>query len=114
MVNLVKRQQILRGKIFQLSGIGKLGAGPLMSYTISTILGSHDSGHFYYHGWVTGISAGLRLNIYKYVFIQTDLQGAYANYTHTEMGADHQGRSTQHFYSLQYMWSGGLNFPLGR
>lgn len=53
MVNLVKRQQILRGKIFQRSGIGKLGAGPLMSYTISTILGSHDSGHFYYHGWVT-------------------------------------------------------------
>lgn len=113
MVNLVKRQKILNGKVFQLSGIGKLGAGPLMSYTISTILGSHDSGHFYYHGWVTGASAGLRLNIYKYFFIQADLQGAYANYTNTEMGADHQGRSTQHFYSLQYMWSGGLSIPLG-
>lgn len=113
MVNLVKRQKILNGKVFQLSGIGKLGAGPLMSYTISTILGSHDSGHFYYHGWVTGASVGLRLNIYKYFFIQADLQGAYANYTNTEMGADHQGRSTQHFYSLQYMWSGGLSIPLG-
>ncbi len=114
MVNLVKRQRILKGESFQLSGIGKVGAGPLMSYTISTILGSHDSGHFYYHGWVSGVSVGLRLNIYKYVFVQTDLQGAYANYTNTELGADHQGRSTQRFYSLQYMWSGGLNFPLGR
>ena len=114
MINLVKRQNLLSWKNFQLSGIGKIGAGPLISYTISTILGSSDSGRFRYHGWVTGASVGLRLNIYKYLFLQTDLQGAFVNYTTTEMGADRQGRATHTFYSLQYMWSGGFNFPLSR
>ena len=85
-----------------------------MSYTISTILGSSDSGHFHYHGWVTGASLGLRFNIYKYFFLQTDIQGAFANYTNTEMGADRQGLATHTFYSLQYMWAFGFNFPLSR
>jgi hypothetical protein len=112
MLNLVKRHTVLNGNVFQLSGIGKIGAGPLMSYTISTILGSHDSGHFHYHGWVAGASVGLRLKIFKYVFIQTDIQGAFANYTNTEMGEDRQGLATHQFYSLQYMWSGGVEIPL--
>lgn len=114
MLNLVKRQKLFTWKNYQLSGIGKLGAGPLMSYTISTILGSSDSGHFHYHGWVTGASLGLRFNIYKYFFLQTDIQGAFANYTNTEMGADRQGLATHTFYSLQYMWAFGFNFPLSR
>lgn len=114
MMNLVKRQRLITGEHLQLSAIGKVGAGPLMSYTISTVLGSHDSGHFRYHGWVVGASAGLRFNIYKYFFIQSDIQGAFADYTTTELGADRVGRATHHFYSLQYMWSGGLNFPINR
>jgi hypothetical protein len=113
MLNLVKRQTIMDGKTFQLSGIGKIGAGPLMSYTISNVLGSYDSGHFHYHGWVAGASVGLRLYILKYVFLQTDIQGAFANYTNTELGADRQGLATHQFTSLQFMWSGGLEFPLG-
>ena len=113
MANIVKRQKMFSWKNFQISGIGKLGAGPLISYTISTVLGSTDSGHFHYHGWVAGASLGLRINIYKYFFIQSDMQGAFANYTNTELGADRQGLATHHFYSLQWMWAGGVNFPLG-
>jgi len=110
--SLVKRKKLLVGRHFGISAIGKIGAGPMISYTISTINNSHDNGRFHYHGWVTGASVGVRVNIYKYFFLQTDLQGAYANYTNTEMGEERTGRSTQHFYSLQYMWEGGLNFPL--
>ncbi|CAN5351266.1 membrane protein [soil metagenome] len=112
MVNLVKRIKIVKSKNFQLSAIGKVGAGPLISYTISTILGSVDNGHFHYHGWVAGTSVGLRFNIYKYFFIQSDIQGAFANYTNTELGADRQGLATHHFYSLQWIWAGGLNLTL--
>jgi len=114
MLNLVKRQKIWTSAHFELSGIGKIGAGPLISYTISTILSSVDSGHFHYHGWVAGTSLGLRFSIYKYFFIQTDMQGAFANYTNTELGADHQGLATHHFTSLQWIWAGGMQWPIGK
>ena len=112
LLSLVKRQKLIVGKHFGVSAIGKIGAGPLISYTISTIFGSHDNGRFHYHGWVTGASLGVRVNAYKYFFLQSDWQGAYAQYTNTEMGEERTGRSTQHFYSLQFTWEFGVNFPL--
>ena len=114
LVNLVKRFKMLSGKNLQLSAIGKVGGGILMSYTISDILGSHDSGHFHYHGWVVGTSLGIRFDFLKYLFIQTDMQGAFADYTNTYMGADQVGRSTHTFYSLQWTWEGGIRIPLDK
>ncbi|HWA33288.1 MAG TPA: hypothetical protein VG737_04115 [Cyclobacteriaceae bacterium] len=111
--NLVKRQKVVTSKYVNVSGIGKVGAGPLISYTISTVLGSHDSGHFHYHGWVAAASLGVRVDLFKYFFLQTDMQGAYADYTNTELGEDRQGLATHHFYSAQWMWSGGVNLFLG-
>jgi len=113
MVNLVKRQKIWTSRYFGLSAIAKLGAGPLISYTISTVLGNFDSGRFHYHGWVAGTSLGLRFDVYKYLFFQSDMQGAYVDYTNTELGADHQGLATHHFTSLQWIWAFGFNIPLG-
>jgi hypothetical protein len=113
MVNLVKRQKIWSSKYFGVSAIAKVGAGPLISYTISTVLGNFDSGHFHYHGWVAGTSLGLRFDLYKYLFVQSDMQGAYVDYTNTELGADHQGLATHHFTSLQWIWAFGINVPIG-
>lgn len=110
--SLIKKQQLWQSKNLQLNGIGKIGAGPLVTYTISTILGNYDSGHFHVQGWVTGISAGLRLDIFRRFFVQSDFQGAFANYTGSELGADRVGRATHHFYSWQYMYGFGMNFPL--
>lgn len=112
MVNLVKKQKLFSYKHFELNAIGKVGAGPMISYTISTILGSTDSGRFHYHGWVAGTSVGLRFNFYKHFYLQTDMQGAFANYTNTEMGADHQGLATHHFYSLQWTYALGYTLPI--
>lgn len=114
MLNLVKRQKLWQSKAFQLSAIGKVGGGPLISYTISTVLGNNDEGYFHYHGVVAALSGGLKLDILKYFFLQTDLQGAWVDYTNTRLGADHQGLATHHFYSLQYKYQFGFNFPLGK
>lgn len=111
MFNLVKKKKLIGMKNFQVSALGKLGAGPLISYTHSTIFKSSGRGPFHYEGWVTGISLGIRLNIYRYLFIQTDMQGAFANYTNIKLGADKQGYATQQFYSLQHMWAVGVNIP---
>ena len=112
MLNLVKRQKLWVSKHIQLSAIGKIGAGPLISYTISSVLGNNDDGYFHYHGLVAGLSAGLKLDLGRYFFVQTDLQGAWVNYTNTKLGADHQGLSTQKFYSLQYSYSFGFRHPI--
>ena len=110
MVNIVKRTQLYDSKIIKISAMTKFGGGPLMSYTISQILGNSDKGYFHYHGWVTGVGADLKANFGKYFFLQTGLQGAFVNYTNTRLGADHVGLSTQHFYSLQWNYGFGCNF----
>ena len=112
LVNLVKRQKLRVGRHLALSAIGKVGAGPLVSYTISTVLGNHSEGPFHYHGWVAGASLGARVDIFRYFFLQSDVQGAFADYTNTWLGADHEGRATHVFGSGQFVWAFGFNLPL--
>ncbi len=112
MLNLVKKSSIFKRPLFELSAISKLGAGPLVSYTMSTILGSEDKGHFRIQGFVIGLSTGIRADILKYFFLQINVQGAYANYLDSEIGADRVGRAKHHFYSLAGMAFFGINVPL--
>jgi hypothetical protein len=112
MVNLVKRQHLLVGRHLALSAIGKVGGGPMISYTIASIFNSHSEGPFQYEGWVAGASAGLRLELFRYVFLQSDMQGAFANYTNSRIGYDRQGLVTHHFGSAQFTYALGFNVPL--
>ncbi len=112
MVNLVKRQRLLVGRHLALSAIGKVGGGPMISYTIASIFTSHSEGPFHYEGWVAGASAGLRLEFFRYVFLQSDMQGAFANYTNSRIGYDRQGLVTHHFGSAQLTYALGFNVPL--
>jgi len=113
-LSLVKRQTLLTTRYVQVSAIAKMGIGPMISYTIDTVLGDRDGGYFHYHGWVAATSLGLRVSFLKYFFIQSDMQGAYANYTNTKLGHDHLGYARHHFYSLQWTWEGGVTFPIGK
>lgn len=112
--SLVKRQNIFIHKDIQIYAIAKVGAGPLISYTIDTILKDYDPGYFHYHGWVAATSLGIRFSFLKYLFIQTDMQGAFANYTNTKLGYEHLGNAKHHFYSLQWTWEGGFMIPIGK
>ncbi len=112
MVNLVKRWQLRAGRHVALSAIGKVGGGPMISYTISSIFNSHAEGPFHYEGWVAGASGGLRLELYKYFFLSTDFQGAYARYTNSYIGADRLGRVTHQFGSAQWLYGFGFMVPI--
>lgn len=112
--NVVKRQSILNREKIQISAILKAGVGPMISYTIDTILGDSDPGYFHYHGWVGALSGGMRISFLKHFFIQTDMQGAFANYTNTKLGHEHLGRAVHHFYSLQWTYEAGASFPIGK
>jgi hypothetical protein len=112
--NLVKRKHLLVRDKVQISAIAKVGIGPMISYTIDTILGDYDSGYFHYHGMVGAMSLGVRATFFKYLFLQTDMQGAFANYTNTKLGHDHLGRARHHFYSSQWTWEAGVSIPIAK
>ncbi|WP_236668908.1 hypothetical protein [Hymenobacter rubidus] len=112
MVNLVKHRTLFERRYFKVSAVGKVGLGPMISYTISTVLGDHEEGPFHYHGMVMGTSLGLKADILRYFFLQTDIQGAFADYTNTWLGQDRVGRATHTFGSLQAIWAFGFNVPL--
>lgn len=113
-LSLVKRKNLFIKKDFQVSAIAKVGAGPMISYTIDTILGDNDPGYFHYHGWVAATSLGVRFSFLKHLFIQSDMQGAFANYTNTKLGHEHLGMAKHHFYSLQWTYEVGATFPIGK
>lgn len=114
MASLVKKSSLIKRKHYELSVVSKAGGGALWSYTISTVLGQYNSGHFAPQGYVLGASTGLRFDFLRYLFVQTYFQGAYARYTDTRIGADNQGIVKHHFYSLFYTWQAGINIPLAK
>jgi hypothetical protein len=114
LVNLTKKSKLISTKHVQVELVAKVGTGPLISYTISSILLDYDPGYFHYHGWVVATSVGVRASFLKYLFIQSDMQGAFANYTNTTMGSKRDGIATHTFYSLQWTWEGGFIIPIGK
>ncbi len=114
MLSVLKKRSMVKYKKVELSVITKVGGGMLISYTISTILGNFDKGYFHYHGYVAATAVDFRMDLGRYFFVQTSLQGAFVNYTNTRLGADHKGLSTQHFYSLQFVYGAGFNVPIGK
>ena len=114
MASFMKRWWLWESKHIQVYTVSKIGAGVLWSYTISTVLGSYDKGYFHYHGLVAGTGLDLRVDLFKYFFIQAAAQGAFADYTNTKLGEDRKGIAKHKFYSLQVMWGAGINVPLGK
>lgn len=114
MLNLVKKHSLIKQKNCELSLFSKAGIGILYTFTISSILGSNDPGHFKNQGYVAGITVGPRFDFCKYFFLQANMQGAFANYTSTEIGADRKGKVTHHFFSGYMALEFGFNLPLGK
>ena len=112
MLNLVKTRQLYKNKYLSFDMLGKVGAGPLVSFSISTILGDRNEGRFRIHGFVAGASLATRICFCKYLFIQPSFQYAFANYLSTELGKDAVGRATHTFSSYTFMLEGGLKFDV--
>jgi hypothetical protein len=112
-VSLVKRNtffQPANGR-HKLSGLYTAGAGVLIPKTDSRVLGNRNDGPFRYSGIVVAASAGLRYEFFKYFYVEPSVKGAFANYTNAKVYL--QGRAKHHFFSVQYVFAAGINFPLG-
>jgi len=96
----------------KLSLIAKVGGGLLVPKTQSVILGNERDGPFRVAGYVFTIGGAVRYDIYRYFFLEASTKGGYARYTHDKLYGD--GIAKQHFFSLQFIMSAGVNIPLSK
>lgn len=111
MVSAVRRIRLLQETHFKnhLSVLVKAGAGGLVPKTDSYIMGNHNDGPFRLSGFVVGSSVAIRYDIFRYVYVEGSVKGAFADYTSAKLYE--QGRARHTFFSAQYIWSAGINIP---
>jgi hypothetical protein len=114
MLNIVKMHPLWKSKYVNVSAIGKAGAGPLVSYSISTVLNEPYDTWFHIQGLVVGGTLGARIDIFKYLFIQPSFQLAWADYIKTQVGKGGEGVASHMFASYCFMLEGGFNIPLSK
>jgi hypothetical protein len=111
MISIVKKVDLLKNHRFSvLSALFKAGAGGLIPKTDSYIMGGHNDGPFRLSGYVVGVSANIRYNFIKYLYLEGGVKGAFANYTDAKLVND--GRARHHFFSVQYIGAAGICVPL--
>ena len=82
----------------------KAGIGFVNPKTNSYIMGNIRDDKYNLSGYVTGVEAGLRLHLGKYIFATGSLKGAYANYSHFLISGG---------YGKQKWFSGAINYLIG-
>lgn len=110
MISAVRKFPLLGNKWSHLSTLVKAGAGGLVPKTDSYILGQHNDGPFRLSGFVIGASVNMRYDLLTYFFLEGSVKGAFADYTNAKVYE--LGRARHHFFSVQYIWSAGINIPL--
>lgn len=111
MISIVKRMDVVSGnRNHALHALFKGGIGGLVPKTDSYIMGGHNDGPFRLSGFVVGVSANMRYTIFRYLFLEAGIKGAFADYTNAKLVND--GRVKHHFFSVQYIGAAGINIPL--
>ena len=112
MLNFVKRQRLLvsKNKKHWLSGIVKVGAGPVIPRTDVILFGEPLNNKFHVAGYCMGVETGLRYDVYKYIYLEYTAKGAWANYTDVLVLGE--GKAKHHFWTFENILVLGLQFPL--
>jgi len=112
MASAVRKFQFFENTKFgtHLSLLVKAGAGGLIPKTDSKIFGYHNDGPFRLSGFVIGASTAVRYSLFKYLFVEGSIKGAFADYTGAKIYE--KGRAKQTFFSVQYIYSAGINIPI--
>ncbi|MBK9731055.1 MAG: hypothetical protein IPO83_07185 [Chitinophagaceae bacterium] len=109
MIDLVKRFNIWHAANEKqwLSAITKAGVGFVLPRTESYIAGNHRNDTYH----VAGMEAGLRYDFLKHFFLETTMKGCFANYGNVVLYGD--GKASQHWWSAEYIFTLGLQMPVG-
>jgi hypothetical protein len=112
MVNILKREQFLvsKNKKHWLSGVLKPGAGIVIPKTDVAIFGKNLDNRFHVAGYILGLEAGLRYDLFKYAFLEFTGKGTFANYTNVLVIGT--GKARHHFFTAEVLLTAGFQFPL--
>lgn len=112
MINVLKRHNFLTStnKKHWLSAVIKPGAGIVIPKTDVAILGNHLDNKFHIAGYIAGVEAGLRYDLFKYAYLEFTGKGTFANYTDVLIIGT--GKAHHHFFAGEVILSAGFQFPL--
>lgn len=112
MVNLLKRQNLLvsANKKHWLGAVIKPGAGIVIPKTDVTIFKNHLDNKFHVAGYIVGVEAGLRYDLFKYAFVEFTGKGSFANYTDVLVIGD--GKAHHYFFTAEVILTAGFQFAL--
>ena len=110
MINGVARKDLFHSKseLHWLSGIVKFGAGIVLPRSATYIMGKTRDDTYQVAGYVIGIDLGLRYDFLKHFYFETSGKGAFANYTKVLLPGE--GKASQHWFSLEYIFTIGFQF----
>jgi len=112
MLNIMKRQRLFvtKNKKIWVSGIVKVGAGPVIPRTQVTLFGQDLNNCFHIAGWCAGMEAGLRFDLFKYIYVEYTGKGLYADYRNVLVLGS--GRANHHFWAAENILVLGFQFPI--
>jgi hypothetical protein len=113
MLNGMYRAPLCRpGKIFSFYGEAKFGIGMVVPRSDVTLFGQRWNHCFHVAGWITGIEAGVRIEILRYFFIEPSIKGGFANYKNVLAIDDIL--ISHRFWTGMVLLDAGFQFPLGK
>lgn len=112
MINLLKRHNLLvsTNKKHWLSAVVKPGVGIVIPKTDVAILGNHLDNKFHIAGYIAGVEAGLRYDLFKYAYLEFTGKGTFANYM--DVLVIGTGKAKHHFFAGEVILTAGFQFPL--
>lgn len=111
MINFIKRWKIYSpSKKFNVSLVGKPGAGVVIPRTDVTIYGTRLNNRWNLAGWIVGAEGGIRVEFLRYGVLEFMGKGSYADYRTGFILGKGEGRSNHHFFTGQLTLTLGAMF----
>lgn len=115
LVNFMKRWKLLnKYENFKMAWVAKAGAGIVIPRTDVTLFGERLNNKFHIAGWLVGAESGLRLDVYKYTYLEFVGKVCYADYVNSLVIGKGNGVAKHHFYSYQLSAVVGVQLPTGK
>lgn len=100
---------------FAIHGLVGGGIGGLIPKSNVKLLGYERNDTFHWAGFGLDAKVGLSIDLFKYIFLQTELKGGYINMPDVlVMPGDVSDRASHDFYFVQWMFVIGGHIPLGK
>lgn len=112
MLNFMYRRILTNKRSLRLSAIAKLGGGIVIPRSDVTLFGQRWNHCFHVAGQVIGIETGLRLEFFRFFFVEPTIKGVLTNFN--KVLAVDDVLISHRFGAFMVLAHAGFQFPLGK